>query len=71
MGPLINDTNTPRRTLGQWNAYVEAGRDKAQRRARLDEVPTELRDAVASHVRTYFAIQARQRRKKNPHSPYE
>ena len=53
------------RGLGQWNAYVLAGRDRQARRDRLAEVPERYRAQVESHVRTYYAIQAAQ----NPRSP--
>lgn len=45
---------------GQWNAYVAAGPSKAERRARLALCPAALRAEVESHVRTVFAIRARQ-----------
>ena len=40
----------------QWNAYVEAGESKDERRSRLAEVPAEHKDAVKRHVQTVFAI---------------
>jgi len=49
------------RGLGQWNAYVLAGRDRQARRDRLAQVPERFRAQVESHVRTYFAIQAAQK----------
>lgn len=39
-----------------WNAYVEAGKTRDERRARLAECPEELRASVESHVRTVFAV---------------
>jgi len=53
------------RGLCQWNAYVLAGRDTIARRQRLAEVPERWRAQVKSHVRTYFAIKAKQK----PRSP--
>lgn len=40
------------RTQGQWNAYVEAGKTREERGARLEEVPEEMRAAVINHVET-------------------
>jgi hypothetical protein len=39
-----------------WNGYVLRGKDKAERSARLAEVPEEWRDSVRNHVETYFKI---------------
>lgn len=56
------------RSLGQWNAYVEAGQSKEERRARLAEVPEPMRAQVESHVRTVYALKSRARA---PHLPME
>jgi hypothetical protein len=48
----------------QWNAYVEAGESKDERRKRLAEVTAEHRDAVKRHVQTVFAIRNYYERKK-------
>lgn len=40
------------RCLGQWNAYVAAGKTKAIRKNRFDEVPQELKPQVRSHLKT-------------------
>jgi hypothetical protein len=48
----------------QWNAYVEAGESKDERRKRLDETPDEHKDAVKRHVQTVFAIRNYYERKK-------
>ena len=47
----------------QWNAYVEAGESKDERRKRLDETPDEYKDAVKRHVLTVFAIRKFNERK--------
>ena len=41
---------------GCWNAYVEAGHDRAERQRRLNECPEAFRAAVESHVRLVFAL---------------
>ena len=54
-----------KRCLGQWQAYVEQGASQSIRRARLDEVPAELRVQVERHVQTVFALRRKaQARKK-------
>lgn len=53
---MIEDDKIGHRTLPQWNAYVEAGRDTRERRARLAAVPAEWRDAVAAHVHLVFQL---------------
>jgi monoamine oxidase len=45
-------------SLGNWCAYVESGKDRPERLARLDEVPANFRDEVAAHVRCYFNVKA-------------
>lgn len=54
-----------RRCLGVWNAYVEQGASQPMRRARLEEVPAELRDQVQRHVQTVFALRRKAQAKKN------
>lgn len=49
---------TPERCGGEWNAYVESGKTREERAARLAEVPEHLRASVESHVRTVFLITA-------------
>jgi hypothetical protein len=44
------------RTLGQWNAFVEAGESIMERRARLAEVPDDIRESVRAHVATVFLL---------------
>jgi len=44
------------RTIGQWNAFVEAGESIMERRARLAEVPEEMRESVRAHVATAFLL---------------
>ena len=41
------------------NGYVLQGKTKADRLARLEQVPAEFRERVESHVRTVFAIRQR------------
>lgn len=43
-------------TLGHWNAYVESGKDRDERRARLEEVPEQYRKDVEIHVKTVFSL---------------
>lgn len=45
-------------SLGMLNAYVEAGKDRAERAARLATVPAELRQRVQDHVACYFRVKA-------------
>lgn len=49
--------------LGMLNAFVEAGKDREERAARLATVPDNLRQAVERHVQTYFRIKAAKVRK--------
>jgi hypothetical protein len=39
-----------------WQAWVEAGRTKKERAARLAEAPAEYHARIISHVRTAFAV---------------
>ena len=41
-----------------WNAYVEAGKDLAERRERLAMVPDNMRQSVQAHVACYFRLKA-------------
>ena len=50
-----------RQSLGTWNAYVIRGTDRADRSARLAEVPEHWRERVRAHVVCYFAVKARAR----------
>ena len=52
----MDSSRRPKRSLGQWNAYVVLGADREERRRRLEEVPKRWRKKVENHVRTYFAI---------------
>jgi len=52
-----------RSTLGQFCAYVEAGESIMDRRARLAEVPEEMRESVRAHVATVFLLREAARRK--------
>jgi len=52
------------RCLGQWQAYVEQGASQSIRRARLEEVPAELRAQVQRHVQTVFALKRKATEKK-------
>jgi len=49
----------PGAAAGRWNAFVEAGRDRAERTRRLACCPRALRTEVEDHVRTAFAIRRR------------
>jgi hypothetical protein len=57
--------------MGNWNAYVESGSDRNERRARLDEVPEWYRKDVERHVQTVFAIRSFYARKASKKSKYE
>ena len=57
------------RSAPQWNAYVAAGRSRNQRRARLEEVPEEMRAGVEDHVQTVFALRAKVDRLKRQMPP--
>lgn len=48
---------------GNWNAYVAAGKTREQRKARLDEVPGDMRLMVKSHVETAYKL--KQKKHKN------
>lgn len=41
---------------GTWNAYVAMGESKEERKARLAEVPEEIREDVEKHVRAVFSL---------------
>jgi len=47
-----------KRGLGQWNAYVEAGRSRDERAKRLAEVPADMTELVREHVRDAFKLRA-------------
>ena len=40
------------RSLGEWNAYVEAGTNKEDQLSRLDEAPDKYRKDIIRHMRT-------------------
>jgi len=44
------------KNLGQWQAYVAAGKSKEEQLRRLDEVPDDMRKSVILHMRTVIAI---------------
>lgn len=46
---------------GCWNAYVESGRDKDERRARLALCPDSLRAGVLAHLKTVAAVREKNR----------
>ncbi len=48
-------------SLGEWNAYVTAGADREDRKARLAECPESLRENVTCHVKTVFELRRRSR----------
>ena len=43
---------------GQWCAYAEAGKDLEDQRARIAEVPKEMRAEVIAHVRGVNRLKA-------------
>lgn len=49
------------RCASQWNAYVEAGKTRDERRERLAEVPEDIRESVEDHVRTVFLLKKKLR----------
>ncbi len=49
------------RSLGEWNAYVAAGADREERKARLAECPRHFKESVTCHVRTVFEMRKRSR----------
>ena len=49
-------TNKSEWGLGQWQAYVERGESKEERKSRLLECPISMQDDVRRHVETVFAI---------------
>lgn len=46
----------PNWTLGHYNAWVESGDSKDERRARLEQVPEQYRKDVEIHVKTVFSL---------------
>jgi hypothetical protein len=54
--PVAGSANPWPSSLCTWNAYVEAGKDLAERRARLAEVPEAWREGVKRHLACVFAI---------------
>ncbi len=44
------------KTLGQYNAWVEAGATKDEQLERLKEVPGQYRNDVIRHMRTVVAL---------------
>jgi hypothetical protein len=44
-----------------WQAWVEAGRTKKERAARLAEAPKQWRKRIESHVRLCFELRRRQK----------
>ena len=49
-------------TLGQWNAYCAAGKNKEERKRRLMEAPVELRPQIFSHLRTVWELKERSKK---------
>ena len=43
----------------QWNAYVEAGKDRKEQVERYKEAPEEYQEGIAAHMRVVRAIKAR------------
>lgn len=59
------------KSCGEWNAYVAAGADREERKARLAECPEVFRKNVTCHVNTVFALRKRSRQCQNKSkSPY-
>lgn len=50
--------------IATWNAYVESGKDREERAARLATVPDNLRQRVMAHVACYFKVRAAKARAK-------
>lgn len=40
------------KSLGEWNAFVEAGKSKEDQLERLEEAPDEYRKDIIRHMRT-------------------
>ncbi|MBK1719202.1 hypothetical protein [Thiocystis violacea] len=51
------------RSLGQWNAWVEQGETLQERRARLAQVPDDMRDQVKSHLTLSWHLKSAKRQK--------
>ncbi len=49
--------NTP--SLGEWCAYTERGKDRAERNKRLKQAPESLRKDIISHVTTVFSLKGK------------
>lgn len=50
------DTDKTKWCGPNWNAYVAAGKDRTDRKARLEEVPEELKAGVIVHVKTVVSL---------------
>lgn len=61
---MDGSTSMAARSLGQWNAYAEAGQTHDERRRRMLEAPPELRDQVLSHLKTVKALQRKHEQKR-------
>jgi len=48
-------------TQGQWNAYVEAGKDLDEQRKRFEEVPERFRAGANGHMATVIRLRAASR----------
>lgn len=57
------DTDPTDRCLGQWNAWVESGDTLQERRARLAQVPEDMREQVKSHLTLCWHLKNAQRQK--------
>lgn len=44
--------------IATWNAYVESGKTREERAARLATVPERYRSGVMAHVDCYFRVKA-------------
>lgn len=49
-------------SLGEWNAYVESGQTREERRRRLAECPERWREQVRKHVEICFSVRRYYRR---------
>ncbi len=50
--------------LGQWNAFVEKGKTKEIRRARLFQAPQHFQNQIRIHCETVFGLKAKAREEK-------
>ena len=50
------DPTSTLKSRQEWNGYVVSGKNREERRRRLELVPEEWRDHVKRHVETYFAV---------------